>query len=77
MRNLILILILLAAGWFAYDWLKKQSTPEKLRQSVPVRYAKALEADVKKAEEARDKADAAIKRETESVRKAVHEAEDR
>jgi hypothetical protein len=62
-KAIIFALILAAGCWFLYGWLKKQSTPEKIHQDPMVRYAASLREDVKKAEAARDKANAAVRQE--------------
>ena len=55
MKRLILLLILLAAGWYAYGKLKERATPEAIRQSEPVKYVTSLQSDVRKAEQAAQK----------------------
>jgi len=32
MKRLLLLLILLAAGWYAYGWLKERATPDNIRE---------------------------------------------
>ena len=67
MKTFIFLVLLGAGCWFLYGWLKKQSTPEKIQQDPMVRYTTTLQNDVKKAESARDKANAAIQREVQSA----------
>jgi len=69
--KVFLFLVLLGAGcWFLHSWLKRHSTPEKLRQDPLVHYADNLSNDVKKAEAARDKANAAVRQEAQSAQPA-------
>lgn len=70
MKTLIFLVILAVGCWFLYGWLKKQSTPEKIQQDPMVRYTTSLQNDVKKAESARDKANAAVRREAQSAQPA-------
>ena len=70
MRNLFLIVLMGIGCWCLYGWLKKQSTPEKIRQDPMVRYTTSLQHDVKKAEEVRDKANAAVQHEVQSAQPA-------
>ena len=67
MKTLIFLVLLAVSSWLLYGWLKKQSTPEKIQQDPMVRYTNSLREDVKRAEAARDKANAAIKQETQSA----------
>ena len=61
MKRLILLLILLAAGWYAYGWLRERATPGKIQRSEPVKYVTGLEGDVRKAEQAAQKANEKIR----------------
>ena|GEM_PF-5616311 len=67
MKTLIFIVILAVGCWFLYGWLKTQSAPEKIQQDPMVRYTTSLQNDVKKAESARDQANAAIRKEVQSA----------
>ena len=70
MKTLIFLMMLAVGCWCLYGWLKKQSTPEKIQQDPMVRYTTALHEDVKRAEAARDKANAAIRQEAQSAQPA-------
>ncbi|MCX5796265.1 MAG: hypothetical protein NTY77_12290 [Elusimicrobia bacterium] len=70
MKAIIFFLILAGGCWLLWGWLKKQSTPEKIQQDPLVHYTATLQNDVKKAESARDKANAAVQREAQSAQPA-------
>lgn len=62
MRMKVFLILALAAGCALYVWLSRQSTPEKLQESAALKYANSLQEDVRRAEEAKIKADAATRR---------------
>jgi hypothetical protein len=66
-KTLVFFVILAVGCWFLYGWLKKMSTPQKIQQDPMVRYSTSLKNDVQRAEEARDKANAAIRQEVQSA----------
>lgn len=53
MKKLILAAVIIAAGWYVIRWIDRETTPEKLRQTEPVKYLKGLHSDVEMAKETR------------------------
>ncbi len=66
MKYLIILTVFLSVGWLFYEWCRQQSTPEKIQQSEPGKYVQGLQNAVQKAERARDQANEAIRRETQT-----------
>ena len=71
MKTLLFLIAVAASGWLLYGWLHKQSTPDKIRQDPLVRHTKSLQADVRKAERARDQATTSINRAVQAVQRAA------
>lgn len=70
MKNLLVVL----SSCLALGACKKAATAAKEIQQAPVQYVDSLQKDVHKAEDARDKANAAIQQNAQSIDNALKEA---
>ena len=72
MKTVILLLVFGAGVWFAYQWLQRPAAQAVLK--APEKYVKSLAEDEKRAIEAAQKANDAIRRTQQAVNQAVEDA---